>query len=321
MEYGFPYADYAQDHRKETEEIEQLKEYVTSIISSDSYTGFNRKGYEMFEDFWRAGYEKVAFNLRDARKATTALAQKHPIVRGGNLVRPSLQADVSSYVRRPRANPSEGWSLVGPSADVDYNIGSKAFNLNQVSKAPLREAFTAPITAGPIMTGGGGPAQTFNIARDAGLTKMLPKTPQAKEMLNRMGLLHEGWEREVALKSPTMLDTFRAWGKPLNAGHMGPSVILNENNLTATLPSQLKSQLKPMLTAMRKRDDSWTTIQQALGRDIPYGSMRFSRHAKKRMLQAMLSKTPDEKFLSQLAPQVAKKRPMARRAAIKKPKE
>lgn len=276
----------------------------------------------MFEDFWRAGYEKVAFNLRDARKATTALAQKHPIVRGGNLVRPSLQADVSSYVRRPRANPSEGWSLVGPSTDVGYNIGPQALNINQVSRVPLRSALTAPISAGPIMTGGGGPAQTFNIARNAGFPKkMLPKTPQAKEMLNRMGLLHEGWEREAALKSPTMLDTYRAWGKPLNAGHMGPSVILNENNLVATLPRQLKSQLKPLHAAIRKGDDSWTTIQQALGRDIPYGSMRFSRHAKKRMLQAMLSKTPDEKFLSQLAPQVAKKRPMVRRAAIKKPKE
>lgn len=259
--------------------------------------------------FWWDGYNKVAFDLADARSAYKALRNKHPVVRGGGKVQgvyDALGQPTSTlrmpYARRPRIN--EG--AMGPSTDYDFLAGDRRIRPDKAQEVFNQEALlNVPRVPGPVMTGGGYQSQPHILSRQHGLPKdILPKSPAAKEMSNRIIGLHEGFERDALPSKSTAWDSLRAWGgksEGLNTGHVSPSVLLNENNLVSTLPKDLHSELHPMLKTVRNEvDESWPVIQKLLKRDIPYGEGRFSRHAKKRMEEAMYNNKPRAQILSEI---------------------
>ena len=259
--------------------------------------------------FWWDGYNKVAFDLADARSAYKALVKKHPVVRGGTkqkLIYDDLGQPTSTvrrtYARRPHI--SEGPE--GPSADYDFLAGDRRIRPDKAHEVFNQEALmNVPREPGPIMTGGGYQSQPHKLLESYGLPKdILPKSPAAKEMSNRILHFHEGFESDALPSKSTAWDSLRAWGgrpEGLNTGHVSPSVILNENNLVSTLPKDLHSELHPMLKTVRNEaDKSWPVIQKLLKRDIPYGEGRFSRHAKKRMEEAMYNNKPRAQIMSDI---------------------
>lgn len=115
----------------------------------------------------------------------------------------------------------------------------------------------------------------FNRVVSKGLSTNAPKVNSNidKEVLNRIGIMHEGLELTAKKTMPI-------------ATHIHPNVLLRENNIVATLPKQ-NNQAKNFFTEMRKD----TGEANLFPKQLPYGQQRLSRHAIKHVSEQMLNKT------------------------------
>lgn len=261
--------------------------------------------------FFLMGYQKVAFTLDQVRKASKLTMANKGFTRGGRSLTVNLDGlSFSPIQRRVPPRTGMGTGPTGPMLEalpqtshgpLELEESMRVFQGTHPDISPA-ELLTSPRIApkeGIIL--GGGRHGTQSGALSGILPKeLLPKTPQGKEVANRLGILHEGWEAD-ALKQPanSMLDSARSWGNlaGLNTGHLNPSVILNESNAISTLPQGIKEDVLPFFRQARGMDPSWNLIQKGLGKEIPYGEQRFSRHAKKRMLEALKSTTTNDEYL------------------------
>jgi hypothetical protein len=150
-----------------------------------------------------------------------------------------------------------------------------------------------------------------------------PRSPQGKEMVNRLGPIHEGFEQDVLGKGMTHAQRARGWGRtnmPATVkevgsigSHISPEVILRENNIISTLgaparqrqhlvsPSYdpnpaLADEVKNSVKSLRTRtaDNSWNIINRATGGRLPeYGQQRLSRHAIRRIQENIKKGLPE----------------------------
>jgi hypothetical protein len=252
--------------------------------------------------------EKWAIDLATLRRVSTDLLKRHG-VRGGVLLEPGFLRGTLRTLRRPK--PGKGQLFrpmpVGPAVDTvprSTQTGG-VVRLKDIGKQDPR---TLLLDRGKIFSGGGQAGTFSGRFKDSpylGVRK-LPSTGVGKEVMNRIGLMHEGFEhRYLGSKGVTYAERARKWGIPVPSdtltigamsslgGHVDPRVILNEHNVVSTLPRGVERHvIRNALSRVRSGsfDPSWKAIQEATGRKIPYGKQRLSRHAIKRIAELMRAK-------------------------------
>lgn len=241
--------------------------------------------------------------------------QNKGFTRGGRTFQVEFPNGISFNPMQRKVPPRTGMGMspAGPLFDAAPQTAHGLLNLEQSTKAlqglhpdvSARELLAAPRIApreGIILGGGRHGSQTGPL-RGLFPEELMPKTPEGNEIANRLGIIHEGWEAD-ALKQPgtSMLEQARKWGSPLGlrTGHLSPSVILNESTAISTLPQNIKDDIFPYFKQLRGMEPSWDLIQKGLKREIPFGGQRFSRHAKKRMLEALKSPKTDNELLQSI---------------------
>lgn len=231
---------------------------------------------------------KTAIDLATLRRVSSGIMKRHG-VRGGMSLDP--QAQVLAILRRPAKG---GRIAFGPALTPELRQSGRKIELQQLqgTENPKDIGYSR----GPIFSGGrrgsfvdiaGSP-----LGQQMGLSA--PASSLGKEVTNRVGLLHEGLERRALKPGTTIASRSKNWGGAevptieemgmVGGGHMSPGVILRESNIVGTLPKGVPQEsVRRALKPLREAEGTWPTIQQAVGRDLPYGEQRFSRHAIRRI--------------------------------------
>jgi hypothetical protein len=238
--------------------------------------------------------EKLSIDLATLRRVSSALLKQHG-VRGGR----------SSAVDRVWRKPIEP---MGPEVFAGINQGRLVSPLRRalirifpgVKRLSRGTEFDTELlkqTPGPILSGGRGGDLASLLQHSQVMQAGAPVSfPAGKEILNRVALLHEGFERKALGPEMSLAERLRGWGEsaPSNiervsgvvgGGHMSPGVILKEHNVMSTLPGFAeRDNVREQMRRLRYADDTWPTIQRAVGGvSIPYGRHRMSRHAIRRI--------------------------------------
>lgn len=202
------------------------------------------------------GFEKQAFNLRDARKASSA---------------------IRDVFKRNIPKSKESWTVSPKGAlYAKGNLTKQILDRGSGRIYNRVEAETRTMKDNPYL-------KDIRANAVKGMTDLSTKrkerprlkSPESMEMANRIGLLHESWERASPTKGADFIGT-----------HASPSVILKEHNAIATLPKKYKD-VKEYFKHMRKKEESHI---QKLMPDFRYGEGRISRHKIKQIESAW--KTP-----------------------------
>jgi len=228
---------------------------------------------------------KIAIDIATLRRVSSDLMRQHGI-RGG--VGVNLAKDTGGFFR----NPGRGKNIAfGPMIDPKGFVRGKEIPLWSFSSVAPAEL---QLGQGSLLSGGGGGSLTslFSAPHMKALGVVAPKEPMMKEVANRFGVLHEGLERRAYRPGMTAATKARAWGvNPevptvahlglVGGGHRSPSVVMRESNILGTLqvPEAWRQSLRQPFNALRQAEGSWPTIERAVGRSLPYGEGRMSRHA------------------------------------------
>jgi len=239
---------------------------------------------------------KLAINMATIRNVSSNLIKKKGI-RGGMGV--NLETGTGGFFRNPGKMP--GNLNTGPAlAPNMMTPGGKSIPIFSPDLQGMAPGAIKYSPGAPILTGGRGGAfdpATKQMSRiSGGVTPALPAGagPEAKEMLNRVGIMHEGLESTALGKGMSFADRIKNWGGQvpekmeqaglIGGGHMNPGVILQENNIAATLPkTEAGKQVTGLLGKIRNFEGTWGQIGQAAGKNLEYGGQRFSRHAVRRL--------------------------------------
>jgi hypothetical protein len=238
---------------------------------------------------------KVAIDLPTLRRVSSDLLKRQG-VRGGRST--ALDRVWRSPVESHGPEVLTGMTT-GPKVSPFRRVLSRLFpGVKRLSRGTEFDPELMRQTPGPILSGGRGGALSSIVDRSSGMVgaPSVP-TPLGKEVLNRVALLHEGFEREALGSGKSLADRMRGWGQSppsnvekiqgvLGGGHISPRVILREHNVVSTLPDfSQREGVQNIMRVLRDRhhDKTWPTIQQAVGRELPYGEQRLSRHAIRRI--------------------------------------
>lgn len=237
------------------------------------------------------GFEKRAFNISDARKATKNLSwvrHKAPYDLGffarsptGNIyAKGSFPKELNKFYKEdlklirdiPKTqqelkNMAPIKELPSPSlfSILKYKLTGKGLNISERYEQ-IKKHINKEFDLKNKLIEGEGAKNTVGINKlRADMFKKVT-APEDKEITNRLVLMHEKWEGNN--------------GRAMFHGHKDPSVILKENNAISTLPAQ-SSSVK----------DAWKTLrapeQESLQKMIPgfeYGKTRLNRHDIKRVM-------------------------------------
>lgn len=211
------------------------------------------------------GFEKAAWNLDSARKAVVALKDK--------LVRRSMGLKgLSNELSTPNA-------IRAKETDVANNLRGKIFSRGTPDEAmhntykshinAIKSSINSEIykkTMPPSVTR----ALSAQVKRLEKGQKSLSKVkkPEEKELLNRTILNHDNIETRMP-KGDTYF------------GHASPKVLLQENNMVATMPRDARN-VKNAIKSMRTMDGSSADLKKKLP-GFTYGKERYSRHAIRHM--------------------------------------
>jgi hypothetical protein len=236
--------------------------------------------------------EKRAIDLPTLRRVSSGLLKQHG-VRGGR----------STAFDRVWRRPIESH---GPEVLPDVMTGREVSpirralvrlfpGVKRLSRGTEFDVELLKQLPGPILSGGRRGTLTSLVQRSPLVGAPTPPSPLGKEVLNRVALLHEGFEREALGKGMSMADRMRGWGDTphqnvekirgvVGGGHMSPKVILREHNVVSSLPEfSNREEVQNVMRVLRDRDKTWSKIQQSVGRELPYGEQRLSRHAIRRI--------------------------------------
>jgi hypothetical protein len=238
--------------------------------------------------------EKLSIDLATLRRVSTGLLREHG-VRGGR----------STPFDRVWRKPIEP---MGPEVFAGINQGRPVSPLRRalirifpsVKRLSRGTEFDPELlkqVPGPILSGGRGGTLSSLLQHHPAMTAGAPVSlPMGREILNRVALLHEGFERDALGSGMSVAERLRGWGKPvpsniegrisgmIGGGHMRPRVILKEHNVMSTLPDFTeKNNVREQMRRLRSADKTWPTIQHAVGGNLPYGQQRLSRHAIRRI--------------------------------------
>jgi len=216
--------------------------------------------------------KKVAVNLADLRKAITALKQRG-FVRGGLDI-----ARQGAYRRKPTfgigatTTPSKSWQRIA----------------QQPSRAQPGTVFTGGEGLHTTLSRGA-PHMAMELPGFG--AKLRSMSPAQREALNRVGLLHEGFEQGLIRGGKA-----RPWFT-----HGGPAAILQESNTLATLPKNLQS-VRDVFTDFRSISPEVSAIQAAMP-SFQYGRTRLSRNAIRRLapIIARKSRAQNKQFYRNIA--------------------
>ena len=225
-----------------------------------------------------AKLHKLAFNLEDARKASTNIK---------GLVRRAIGSDLGKMAQGMK--PSSTGSISGnpaikimPRRHSPVNITDMNSFQNRGPGIPISYKHPELKSLQAFGPKSGIPPKTIFAEGDT--TKAIAPNlkPRDKEISNRLILLHERFERDALRKYK---------GRASAGSHADPEVILRESNAIATMPKE-HSAVKDLYTSLRQRDRSVPTISMGVP-GFEYGKQRFSRHAIKRMRQILEEKGLD----------------------------
>jgi len=194
------------------------------------------------------GFEKAAWNLSDARKATGGLK---------NLVRRGLHFDGTGS----KLLTSRQGAPLGPAA------------IGKMPKTPLMKKMVSEVV--PVST----QVKPGTIFAEGPTNKLISGfSPQGmsgkdKEMLNRTVLRHEMSEGTHAKRLKTPEESFH--------GHKSPKVIIEESNMLATMPEEF-DKVKATFKNLRDADNTRSALEGTL-KGFEYGKTRMSRHGKKHL--------------------------------------
>ena len=222
-----------------------------------------------------AKLRKLAFNLEDARKASTN-------IRG--LVRRAVGMDLGKLMQGTK--PSSTGSVSGnpaikimPRRHSPVNITDMYSFQNRGPVVPI--AYKNPELQSIQAFGPKSGIPPRTILAEGDTTKALAPNlkPRDKEISNRLMLLHERFERDALRKYK---------GRTSAGAHADPEVILRESNAIATMPKE-HSAVQDLYSSLRQMDGSAPTLSMGIP-GFEYGKQRLSRHAIKRMRQILEEK-------------------------------
>lgn len=239
--------------------------------------------------------EKLSIDLATLRRVSSDVLRRHG-VRGGMGV--DLETGTAGVFRNPHR---AGLTPMGPTLSPEMAMKTPTGrvpvrDMRDLLEAHPRDVYHVPA---PILSGGGrgttSDALSSPIARQQDLEA--PKSPQGKEMLNRVGLLHENFERQALGRGLSVAQRGQNWGEArlpsalkdvgmIGGGHISPRVILREHNVLSTLPrGTARDEVLNSFVGVRALDRSWNDIHKALKhpQGLRYGQQRLSRHAIRRI--------------------------------------
>lgn len=224
-------------------------------------------------------FDKIAYDLQDARKSNKAMQQ------GGSHIRSRLP------VMRHKVFNNPGPMTVTPTTPKAFQQRATAVGGIQPDKSELKAATTqiSNWTRGkPRVFAKGSIVEPVNKMFGTGV-----KTPADKEMFNRAFLSHEQSEIKHRNKvAPHFLERTQ---------HNSPGVIVEESNMLASMPKKHK-EVKKAFHKMR-RSSSGSNEAPGMERLVRgtggkpgfvYGK-RYSRHAKKHIANIVEKKLTEER--------------------------
>lgn len=93
-------------------------------------------------------------------------------------------------------------------------------------------------------------------------------SPMEKELMNRIGGIHEGVERRFALREPLEKRLLSQWSPLSGVTHMHPEVLLQEHNMLSTLPPEM-SNVKKFYQNLRKGIPGDETAMEMIREQYP----------------------------------------------------
>lgn len=233
-------------------------------------------------------FDKEAFNLNDARKAGKAIA-KHR-VRAAPMT-DDMIGIIPGMMRKPKPSLDKWVPTHEPAVTMPLHM-------LRPGKATAANAKDIKIFG----TGDMGKNITKHVPETKGvLSKM---SPNEREIVNRITLLHENAERK-AMKNiyreagtkmtPDGVDFVRE-GTPLNklqelsGSHMTPDILAQESNMVATLPKDM-TKVREFFTKLRQNDSDAGILKsiQKYAPSFEYGKQRINRHDRKKLMKGLLA--------------------------------
>lgn len=218
---------------------------------------------------------KEAVDLATLRRATGKLAKPY-LMRGGQAITGLETGDPKLIVRSSRGVRRHGG--IGPTYMPKVMSDPET---KETLEAFMPGGSGIPSAAGHIMTGGG---LTNTLKQmDPEFSRLSGKN---KEVLDRVGLMHEVFERHAAKKlNPSQLvNPFNRWKM-----HVSPEVLLREHNLVTTLPRE-HDLVRAGMRGFRDMGGETGAIKEAIPA-FEYGAgPRFSRHAIKNLTRILQEK-------------------------------
>jgi len=235
--------------------------------------------------------EKVALNLAQARRATQALMRKG-FTRG--IIGLNSATGKPFFARKLkglRGHLPIGWGAVTPRPTTERGLG-RVLDPRGVPVAPEIKQLTQevlprlPGNKARIFATGKLTEAPKQLLRDRAaaspeqMKALSPKlAPKQQEMFNRIGLLHEGVERQFAAQPHGKINRGR-W-KAMQPGHLAPEVLLQESGMLATLPKEYTPVRQAYQKIRGELEPPTLAAIQEVYPGYEHGVTRMSRHARR----------------------------------------
>jgi len=238
---------------------------------------------------------KCAIDLQGLRNVTKGMFRRGEIIRGGATFRGDFANPHA--LKQPLTRRAQKFDFNNPH-DAAYPRGeTTAMVMPPDPDAPILPYIQHPgVPKNPVLTGGKGHSHLQYVQQlSSGMGPTLKNpTPESREVLNRLLLLHEGTERGVLNANPgyTVNKMVKSWGSNLKPeaatvlNHLSPDVLLKEHNMVSTLPKEYDN-VRDYMTKLRGIDGGHAQMYFKLPQRFDYGTQRISRHARRRMLDIL----------------------------------
>lgn len=193
--------------------------------------------------------EKVSMNINEIRKVINDLKAS------GKIIKRSQDTSFNKYKMIVRLNKDPHLSALPNNDNMLIQEISQAFGGVKTNKSSIKNV--PDNLKGKIYQGPGGFLKSL---KQSGYKYPKNLSPKNKEMINRLGILHEKFE----LESPSAM---------LTLTHMHPSVISKENNLVHGLPKKYEGA-KNYMKYLRGKTGENFVIKSITGKE--YAQKRMS---------------------------------------------
>jgi len=220
----------------------------------------NKQAYleNVYNSSFNDELEKIAIGLRDLKKI-----QKN-IIKPMLIRKRSLDIDWKGGFASPKLHISSNRKGVAVHGIGKESVAKEMGRLQGLGALGLSKNMHKK-----IFTGKGGVNKVFNTMskpfEDFGIKIQMPKHKSQKEILGRVGLMHEFSETKMKKAIPF-------------AGHTNPKVFMEESNLVSSLPKRY-SPAKKYLSKIRSFVETPSIDKFYPG--FKYGKTRLSRAGKK----------------------------------------